>query len=69
MPNIAQQAPGPASAASSEAKAVRTLVAWRRTDKAALADKQNRNAQRAEYRARNELRGAADDVDTQAGQS
>lgn len=68
MPNIAQQAPDTAAAVSPEVKAVRTLVAWRRTDRAALADKQNRNAQRAEYRARNELRGAADDVDTQAGQ-
>jgi hypothetical protein len=48
---------------------IRAVTVWRTNDKAALADKRDRDLQRAEYRARNELRSSADQVDGKAGES
>jgi hypothetical protein len=48
--------------------ATRKLVEWRRKDRVYLANKQDDDAKRAEYNARNILRGAADKVE-KAGQS
>lgn len=43
-----------------EKAALSILVDWRETDRAALANKRSRDAQRLEYRRRNDLRAAAD---------
>lgn len=51
------------SKADIEQKAISKLVTWRRKDRAALADKRSRDAQRGEYSARGELRQVADQLD------
>lgn len=43
--------------------ALRTLVTWRKSDKEAIAHKQDRDAQRAEYRNRVQLRNVADKLE------
>ena len=68
MPNIAQQVPAPDKTGSPEATALRKLGTWRQKDRDHLADKASRDKQRAEYHARQELRGAADNLDTKGGQ-
>jgi hypothetical protein len=62
MSTILQQGPAPEQTGTPEGTALRKLSVWRQRDRAHLADKANRDAQRAEYRARQELRGAADDL-------
>jgi len=68
MRNITQHEPAPAKSGTPEATALRKIQNWRQKDRAHLADKRDRDAQRAEYAARNELRGAADNLDGKAGQ-
>lgn len=68
MPNITQTVPAPAKTGTPEATALRKIQNWREKDRQHLADKRDRDAQRAEYAARNELRGAADNLDAKAGQ-
>lgn len=63
MPTTLQQGPAPAQTGSPEATALRKLSVWRKRDRDHLADKSDRDAQRAEYRARQDLRGAADKLD------
>lgn len=41
-------------------EALTQLVQWRGADRRAVADKTDRDAQRAEYKARNNLRDASD---------
>ncbi len=62
MPNIAQKGPAPAQSGTPEATALRKLGNWRQKDRQHLANQADRDAQRAEYRARQELRGAADNI-------
>jgi hypothetical protein len=62
MSTILQQGPAPEQTGSPEATALRKLSVWRKRDRDHLADKSDRDAQRAEFRARQELRGAADDL-------
>ncbi len=62
MSTILQQGPAPAQTGTPEATALRKLGVWRQRDREHLADKADRDAQRAEYRARQELRGAADKI-------
>lgn len=52
---------------SPEATALRKLGHWREKDREHLANKADRDAGRAEYRARQDLRGAADDLNAKAG--
>jgi hypothetical protein len=68
MRNITQLEPAPEHAGTPVDKAVRTLVDWRCKDRQHLANKADRDAQRAEYRARQDLRGAADTLNEKAGQ-
>lgn len=68
MTNIPQQEPAPAEVGTPEATALRKLGVWRQKDRESLADKRSRDAQRAEYAARNELRGAADKLNAKGGQ-
>lgn len=63
MSTILQQGPAPAQTGSPEGTALRKLSVWRQRDREHLADKSDRDAQRAEFRARQELRGAADNLD------
>jgi hypothetical protein len=51
-----------------EATALRKLGVWRQRDRDHLANKADRDAQRAEWRARQELRGAADDLNSKGSQ-
>lgn len=60
MSRILQQGPAPAQTGSPEGTALRKLSVWRQKDREHLADKSDRDAGRAEFRARQELRGAAD---------
>jgi hypothetical protein len=68
MRNITQTEPAPEHTGTPAEKAVRTLVDWRHKDRAHIANKADRDAQRAEYRARQDLRGAADNLSEKAGQ-
>lgn len=68
MSTIPQQGPAPAQPGTPEATALRKLGDWRNKDRQHLANKADRDAQRAEYRARQDLRGAADDLNAKAGQ-
>lgn len=63
MSNIPQADPVPAETGTPVEKAVRTLVDWRHKDRAHVANKSDRDAARAEYRARQNLRGAADQLE------
>ncbi|SDF80370.1 MULTISPECIES: hypothetical protein [unclassified Duganella] len=60
MSTTTQHGPAPAQTGTPEATALRKLGDWREKDRAHLAQKADRDAQRAEYRARQDLRGAAD---------
>lgn len=48
---------------TAERKIAKTALVWRRHDQVAIADKQNRDKQRAEYRARKNLRKAIDEAE------
>ena len=45
-----------------EQQIVKTALVWRRHDQVAIANKQDRDKQRAEYRARKNLRKVIDEV-------
>jgi len=60
MSTILNQGPAPAQTGTPEATALRKLGNWRDKDRDHLADKRSRDKQRAEFAARQELRGAAD---------
>lgn len=62
MSTILQQGPAPAQTGSPEGTALRKLCVWRQKDREHLANKGDRDAGRAEYRARQDLRGAADQL-------
>ncbi|MRW88837.1 hypothetical protein GJ699_02430 [Duganella sp. FT80W] len=68
MSTSLQQGPAPDQPGTPEGTALRKLGVWRERDRAHVADKADREAQRAEYRARQELRSAADDLNGKAGQ-
>lgn len=67
MSTIPQRGSAPAQPGTPEATALRKLGDWRQKDRAHLAQKADRDAQRAEYRARQDLRGAADDLNAKVG--